>query len=155
MTLSSESPKQTEALGAALLPLLPERALVALYGNLAAGKTCLVRGMAGAAHAASLVSSPTFVIVNEYGGERPIHHLDLYRLTDQAEIAGLGYEELFDPEDGITLVEWADRAANLLPARRLDIRLEHAGGDSRKITIENLGILANGWQSRLRQETKL
>ena len=149
ITLVSESAEQTEALGAALLDLLPEGSVVALYGDLAAGKTCLVRGMARAAKTREAVSSPTFVIENEYRGTRALHHLDLYRLTDLAEIIDLGFEEFFEPDEGITLVEWAERAERLLPHRRLAVRLEHAGADRRTITIENVGLLTDGWADRI------
>ena len=147
---SSESAEQTEALGAALLALLPERTVVALYGNLAAGKTCLVRGMAKAAKVETAVSSPTFVVVNEYRGARTLHHLDLYRLVELTEIVTIGFEELFEPDDGVTLVEWAERAESLLPKWRVNIRLEHAGQDKRTITIENCNVLHEGWQEQIR-----
>lgn len=146
---TSESAAQTEAVGAALLALLPEGSVVALYGNLAAGKTCLVRGMARAAHTQEPISSPTFVVVNEYRGDRALHHLDLYRLTDLSEIIDLGYEELFEPDEGITLIEWAQRAERLLPRHRVVVRLEHAGADRRTVTIENVGVLPEGWRDRV------
>lgn len=149
LLLTSRSAEQTEALGAALLDLLPEGSVVALYGNLAAGKTCLVRGMAHAARTQEPASSPTFVVVNEYRGTRQLHHLDLYRLTDLSEIIDLGYEELFEPDEGITLVEWAQFAERLLPRRRVVIRLEHAGEDERTITIENIGVLPEDWKKRI------
>lgn len=149
LTLATRSAEQTEAVGAALLDLLPDGSVVALYGNLAAGKTCLVRGMAHAAQTQEPISSPTFVVVNEYRGKRLLHHLDLYRLTDLSEILDLGYEELFEPDEGITLVEWAQRAERLLPQRRLVVRLEHAGEDQRTITIENVGLLPENWEHAL------
>lgn len=149
LTITSESAEQTESIGAALLELLPDGSVVALYGNLAAGKTCMVRGMARAAQTVEPISSPTFVVVNEYRGRRLLHHLDLYRLTDLSEIIDLGYEELFEPDEGITLIEWAQRAERLLPQRRVVVRLEHAGEDRRTVTIENIGLLPEGWQQHL------
>ncbi len=146
-TLTTTSPEQTESLGAHLLRLLPDGAVVALRGDLAAGKTCLVRGMASGAAVEGNVNSPTFTIVNVYVGTRKIYHLDLYRLGSLEEVIDLGYEELFEPEDAITVVEWAERAGPLLPAHYVDIQMEHAGGDSRRITITNHGVLPEGMDS--------
>jgi len=140
-TLTTTSEAESEALGGRLAEVLPSGTVVALRGDLATGKTCLVRGMAR--HFAgpdTLVHSPTFTLVNEYGGERVLYHLDLYRLQGATEVAGLGYEELFDAPEGICVVEWAERAEALLPGRRLDVALEHAGGDTRRLTLTNRGI---------------
>ncbi|MFM1918755.1 MAG: hypothetical protein RLZZ303_389 [Candidatus Hydrogenedentota bacterium] len=145
----SGSPAETEALGAAVGLLLPRGAFVALRGELASGKTCFVRGVASVLSGDAQVSSPTFTLVNEYPGPVPVHHLDLYRLSCADELADLGDEELFEGE-GISLVEWAERAGSLLPARRLEIHFEHAGGDQRRICLRNLGLLPSGWQDALR-----
>jgi tRNA threonylcarbamoyladenosine biosynthesis protein TsaE len=133
LSLRTQSPEATERVGAALAGLLPDGVVVALRGDLAAGKTCLVRGMARAIGGGEAVHSPTFTLVNEYTGSRRLYHLDLYRL-DPAEVADLGCEDLFDPP-GLCAVEWCDRAGALLPARRIDITLAHAGGDRRDIEV--------------------
>ncbi len=146
-TGETRSPDETERLGRALAELLPTGTVVALRGDLAAGKTCLVRGMAARFAADAPVSSPTFTLVNEYGTTSRLYHLDLYRLAPE-EVADLGYEELFEP-DGVTVVEWAERAEKLLPDRRVDVELEHAGGDRRRITVHDRGVLAEGWQQVL------
>lgn len=150
-TLETRSPAETEALGRALARMLPRGSLVALRGDLATGKTCLVRGMASAFGAPESVHSPTFTLVNEYGGGPGLVHLDLYRIGGAAEAIGLGCEEHFEPE-GVCAVEWAERAEALLPARRVDIRMEHAGGDARRIEIVNRGVLPEGWRDRLAAE---
>jgi tRNA threonylcarbamoyladenosine biosynthesis protein TsaE len=126
--------------------------VVALRGDLAAGKTCFVRGMASHFAPGELVTSPTFTLVNEYGSDTKFYHMDLYRLTDPREIADLGYEELFDP-DGVCAIEWAERAEPLLPDRRIDVTLEHAGEDRRRITLLNRGVLPEGWHERVRELT--
>jgi tRNA threonylcarbamoyladenosine biosynthesis protein TsaE len=149
LVLETSSVSETEALGRCVAKLLPVPALVALRGELAAGKTCLVRGMAVRFARGEAVTSPTFTFVNEYGDNPRMHHLDLYRISDPAELADLGYEELFDPDDGVSVVEWSERAEALLPDRRVDILLEHAGGDRRAIRISNWGVLAPGWQALL------
>ncbi|MEK7793258.1 MAG: tRNA (adenosine(37)-N6)-threonylcarbamoyltransferase complex ATPase subunit type 1 TsaE [Candidatus Hydrogenedentota bacterium] len=149
MQLTTRFAERTEALGHALASLIPDGSVIALRGDLAAGKTCLVRGLASAIAPGEAVSSPTFTLVNEYRGPRTLYHLDLYRTTSPREIADLGYEELFDTPDGLCAIEWAERAEALLPARRVDITLEHAGDDERRITIEDRGVMAPGWEAAI------
>ena len=141
----THSPEQTEALGARLARLAPPGAALALHGDLATGKTCLTRGMARRFAGADIVHSPTFTLVNEYGDDRVLYHIDLYRLGSEDELLTLGYEDFIE-SDGVCVIEWADRAPRFLPERRLDIFLEHAGGDSRKLRFENHGVLPAGWQ---------
>lgn len=143
------SPEDTEALGLALAAMLPTGCVVALRGDLATGKTCLVRGMTAHFSPGAPIHSPTFTLVNQYGEDRPLYHLDLYRLGSPEEVADLGYEELFDSE-GVCVVEWAERAEGMLPEPRVDIDLSHAGGDHRRIVIHDQGLLPPGWQARLR-----
>ena len=139
----------TEALGRALAACLRRGTLVALYGDLAAGKTCLVRGVAAAFGGAEPAHSPTFVVAHVYRGRETVHHLDLYRLQGVDELIDIGFEELAEP-DGITLVEWAERAAALLPTPHVAVQLEHAGGDTRHVVIEDAGgLLAAGWPGTL------
>lgn len=142
----SASPEATEAFGAALMGLLPPGAVVALHGDLAAGKTCMVRGMAQAAGGGGSVHSPTFTLVNEYGPGPDLYHLDLYRLGGPDEVADLGYEELFDGT-APCVVEWAERAEGLLPSGTIRIHLAHGGGDRRTIRVE--GVAAS-WEAPLR-----
>jgi len=149
LSLVSRSPDATQALGRALMELLPDGALVALYGDLGAGKTCLVRGLAEAVGLMDRVTSPTFTLVHEYRGARTLYHLDLYRITAPQQVLDLGYEDLFDPKDGLCVVEWAERAEGMLPERRVDIRLTHENGDARLIEVENRGVLPKGWERRL------
>jgi len=144
---TTRSEAETEALGAAIAPLLPPTAAIALHGDLAAGKTAFVRGLARAFGFEGAVNSPTFTLVNQYGQEPPLYHLDLYRLTSLGELADLGIEDLFD--HGVCAIEWAERAGALLPHCRLEVHLQHAGGDARTVAIENLGLLPEDWLQRL------
>ena len=96
ITITTQSAEETERLGERLSALLPRGAVVTLRGDLAAGKTCLVRGMARRFQANETVASPTFTIVNQYGDDLKLYHIDLYRMADLAEVADLGYDELFD-----------------------------------------------------------
>lgn len=146
--MRTAGPEATEALGERLARLLPDGAVVALHGELATGKTCLTRGMARHFGGVGVVHSPTFTLVNEYGRERVLYHLDLYRLRDEEELLTLGYEDIVEP-NGICVIEWADRAPGFLPRNRIDVYLEHGGGDMRVLRIENLGVLDEGWQALL------
>lgn len=148
VTLVTASPEETERLGAQLVELLPNGGVIALRGDLASGKTCLVRGMVTAMGHPELLHSPTFTLVNEYGDNPKLYHLDLYRLGGAEEAAELGCEEIFDSGD-LCAVEWAERGESLLPKQRLDIFLEHAGGDQRRIVLRNRGLLTEGWQQVL------
>lgn len=135
-TFDSFHEADTERLGRALAEALPPGAVVALIGTLGAGKTRLVQAVATALGVPVCdVTSPTFMLVNEYrGGRRPVYHFDTYRLKDDDEFLELGPEEYFD-SDGISLVEWADRVAGLLPRERLEITIEVTGEAHRQITL--------------------
>lgn len=152
LELTTESEAETEALGLALAQLLRGGGVVALRGDLAAGKTCLVRGMARAFQETGYVHSPTFTLVNEYGVDQKLYHLDLYRLNGPRELIDLGYEEIFEGPQ-LTAVEWAERAEGLLPSARVEVSLEHAGGDQRRICIEDHGILPHDWREQLLRAT--
>ncbi len=115
--------------------------VVALEGDLGAGKTELVRGAcAGARVPLEEVSSPSFAIVATYRGRLPVHHADLYRIVDEDELYGTGFGDLVGGE-GALLVEWADRIPGALPRERLVIRLSHHPTEpsSRRIEVEGLG----------------
>lgn len=149
LRVETNSPGETEELGALLSGVLPMGAFVALRGELGTGKTCLVRGMSRRYATGEIVSSPTYTIVNEYGGGPKLYHVDLYRLAGPEEVVDLGYEEFFEPSDGICVVEWADRVEGLLPEKRLDVKLEHGGGDRRILVLENRGVLEGDWRARV------
>jgi tRNA threonylcarbamoyladenosine biosynthesis protein TsaE len=119
-----------------LLDSLPVRGVIALSGDLGSGKTCFVQGLAAALGIMQAVTSPTFTIVNEYRGSRPLFHIDLYRLTNADEALALGLEEYFE-RDGVVAIEWAERAETLLPATTVRVRLEAASNpDERRIDID-------------------
>lgn len=136
LTLTLQNEQDTERLGAALADVLPPGTVVALVGTLGAGKTRLVQAVATALGVpAGSVTSPTFVLVNEYRqGRVPMFHFDTYRLKDDDEFLGLGPEEYF-AADGLTFVEWADRVGHLLPQDRVEIELEVTGDTSRRATL--------------------
>ena len=120
--VDSRSPEETRILGASLAPSLLPGDVVSLNGDLGAGKTCFVQGLAGALEVRGRVTSPTFTLVHEYNGRYPIVHLDVYRLNYFQEVLDLGFEELLDP-GAILVVEWGEAVAPLLPNRYLEIEL--------------------------------
>jgi len=137
--VDSRGEADTEALGARLAQALEPGLVVALRGTLGAGKTRLVKGIAaGAGVDAREVTSPTFVLVNEYDGEWPIYHFDTYRLESGVAFADLGIDEYFAGE-GVCLVEWADRVPEWLPADRVEVDIEVTGEESRRFTLRGLG----------------
>jgi len=138
--LVTRSAEETRELGRHLGGCLLAGGFVALTGDLGSGKTVLVQGIAEGLGCTGDVSSPSFVIVNQYRGRVPIYHVDLYRVTDPRSLEDLGYREFFYG-DGVALVEWADRVPDLLPADRLDVSLELVAADERRITIAARGAL--------------
>ena len=126
------SDAETEALGVRLAGTLTAGARVRLYGELGAGKTAFVRGLAqGLGIDPDEVSSPTFTLVQEYRGRLPLFHVDLYRLAP-GEVDDLGLDAL--AADGILAIEWAERMPRG-DAGAIHVHLEHAGEDARRITI--------------------
>lgn len=130
----------TEDLGRRLGPLLFPGAVVALVGTLGAGKTHFTRAVAeglGVRNPAA-VTSPTFTLIHEYSARLPIYHFDTYRLNSPAEFAALGTDEYFHG-DGVCLVEWADRVAEMLPAERLELRFSVVSEREREVRVTPLG----------------
>jgi len=120
--VETNSPEKTWALAAELTERLAPGTVIALHGDLGAGKTCFIQGLAAALGIDEPVTSPTYTLIGEYQGRLPLHHIDLYRLSGPEEALGLGLEEYFDA-DGITAIEWAERAEGLLPADLLHIKI--------------------------------
>jgi tRNA threonylcarbamoyladenosine biosynthesis protein TsaE len=128
------SPDDTVAAGERLGARLGPGDVVALTGELGAGKTCFVQGLVRGLGVSTGATSPTFVLVNEYRGRVPVHHVDLYRTQSLTELLDLGLEELLG-NDGVTLIEWADRCEPLLPPRAIRVHIEGVGDEPRHITI--------------------
>lgn len=126
----------TQELGVRLAGELAPGDTVALNGDLGAGKTCLIQGICRGLGVQDWVNSPTFILINEYRGRAdvPIYHFDLYRIQAPEELEDLGAEEYFS-SDGICLIEWAERAAALLPPQRVEVELAWVADQVRRITI--------------------
>ena len=133
-TTVTGSEQETFALGEDLARRLKPGTFVLLHGDLGAGKTAFVRGLAsGLGVNPADVSSPTFVLIQQYRGRLPLTHVDLYRLENHAAVDDLGLEELV--ADGVMAVEWAERLPRPLEGS-VTVRIDDAGGDTRRITIE-------------------
>jgi tRNA threonylcarbamoyladenosine biosynthesis protein TsaE len=135
----TSNPEQTRRIGELLGARLGPGDTVCLYGDLGAGKTSLSYGIAlGLEVRTQYITSPTFTFVNEYEGRAPFYHIDLYRLKDPGELENIGFEEYID-SDGVTVIEWAERAEDALPVERLSVYLSYVNENSREI-----GFLAEG-----------
>ncbi len=134
----TSSEEETISLGEQLAAELPSKAVVLLIGNLGAGKTTLAKGIVRGLGAAASddVSSPTFTLIHEYGDR--VYHIDLYRLDTDAQVLTLGLDEIFDRE-AVVLIEWGERFPALMPAERVEIRLEAAGDEGRRIEVQMVG----------------
>lgn len=132
----SHSPQQTVAFAGRVAASLRPGAVLALYGDLGSGKTCFVRGLAAAFHITTPVTSPTYTLIHEYSSDPPLFHMDLYRISSPDALYTLGLDEYFEG-NGITVVEWAERAEPLLPAHTLRIYFEvRRNPESRMITVK-------------------
>jgi tRNA threonylcarbamoyladenosine biosynthesis protein TsaE len=145
-TFESGSPDETRALGAALGERLGPGDVVLLYGELGAGKTAFVQGLARGLGVPPerRVASPTFTLVNEHTGRCPLYHIDLYRLDDPDEIEEMGMREYL-ASAGVTVIEWAERLSRLQPAHRLEVAIAarpEAGPDARQLTARAVGARA-------------
>lgn len=134
----TESPEETQNLGEMFGKTLKPGDVVALIGDLGTGKTCLTQGIArgiGIA-AGEVVSSPSYILINEYNGKIPIYHIDLYRLENIAEIADLGIGEYID-NDGVCIIEWAERMEEGLPETCIRIYIMWEDENTRIIKIQH------------------
>ena len=118
----THSVEETWQVAGEVQALCAGQGVIALHGELGAGKTCFVQGLGRALGVARPVTSPTFTIVNEYRGRVPLYHIDLYRLSGPDEVLALGFDDYLEA-GGITAVEWPDRAEGLLPTDTLHVWL--------------------------------
>ncbi|MDE0041729.1 MAG: tRNA (adenosine(37)-N6)-threonylcarbamoyltransferase complex ATPase subunit type 1 TsaE [Candidatus Poribacteria bacterium] len=133
----THSPEETQTIGKQIGASLKIGDVIALVGDLGAGKTCLTQGIARGIGIASheVVNSPSYTLINEYAGEIPIYHIDLYRLEHHGEIVDLGLEEYLEG-NGICIIEWADRMTNLLPANHIQITMTWVNESTRIIELQ-------------------
>jgi tRNA threonylcarbamoyladenosine biosynthesis protein TsaE len=143
-TYESRSARATERFATRLAATVQPGDVIALIGELGAGKTCFTRGLARGLSVPTdvPVTSPTFTMMNHYEGRLPLYHFDLYRVTDLDELEAIGYRE-FVGGDGVAVMEWADRVPNALPVAHIRIEI-HLGkkANERRITVEHIQPLA-------------
>lgn len=132
--VETSSPEETAAAGERLGRALGAGAVVALTGELGAGKTCFIQGLVRGLGVERRATSPTFVLVNEYRGRMPVLHVDLYRIDRLADVEDLGLPDVFGRE-AVTLVEWADKLGPLVPADAIRVHIDGVGDEPRRITI--------------------
>lgn len=126
----AETIREGEKLGCCLEP----GSLVALQGGLGAGKTAFVRGLARGLGVESVITSPTFTIVNEHPGRIPLFHFDMYRIRGESELFDIGWDEYLE-RSGVCVVEWSEMIPNAIPPDAVTVRIENLGGDARRLII--------------------
>ncbi len=153
LSVTSRSPEETFRIGQIIGRSLVEKDVVALIGELGAGKTCITQGIARGLGVPDCyqITSPSFTLINEYQGRMMLYHFDLYRLSDTCEMDDMGYEEYLFGK-GVSVIEWADRVEGILPDDTLFIVIGYTDENSRSIMISGqekriavlLRLLANG-----------
>jgi len=141
-SFTTHSAEETTELGRRLAAELKPGSVVLLRGDLGAGKTTMVKGIAEGFHAADAeaVTSPTFTLIHEYRGpEVTLYHIDLYRIDTQRELDTLALDDLMTPKS-ILLIEWGEKFARFAKERDAEIAIEHRGGDDRVITVKNQNL---------------
>lgn len=134
--LTSRSSEETEQIAADLAADLPPGSVLALYGDLGAGKTCFIRGLARGLGVTRHVHSPTFTLINEYPGRIPLYHMDLYRIGHADEELDFGLDDYLFGK-GVCAIEWAERVEKLLPSHTIRVTMKlGAGEDERQILLQ-------------------
>ncbi|SFT15621.1 tRNA (adenosine(37)-N6)-threonylcarbamoyltransferase complex ATPase subunit type 1 TsaE [Paenibacillus sp. BC26] len=148
MIWTAETEEDTVRLAEKLAELAVPGTVLALDGDLGAGKTRFSKAFAAGIGVPGVVNSPTFTIIKEYqGAQLPLYHMDVYRLSEQ-EADELGLDDYFFGE-GVTIVEWASLVEALLPPDRLQLYIAHLGGEARRITITGIGAPYAAWCQQL------
>ena len=142
MQYITNSPEETESLGAALGKIIKPGTVIAYRGDLGAGKTAFTRGLAAGLGYTDMVTSPTYTIVNEYlGGRLPLFHFDMYRLGSSDDLFDIGWEDYLE-RGGVCAVEWSENVEDAMEDA-LCVTIEKLGEDSRRITLEGGEYLAD------------
>jgi len=144
----SNCPEDTWKIAQKLVSIVGKKCIVALHGDLGAGKTCFVQGISLALGIHLPISSPTYTLIDEYEGENSLYHIDLYRLSNSLEVLNIGLEEYFE-KDGLVAIEWAERGEDILPEDSIHVHISKDDEfDKRIIEVykkgknENIGFRA-------------
>ena len=131
----SSSSDETFSVGKETGKNLQKKSVVAIYGNLGAGKTIFAKGIAIGIGIVDDITSPTFSLLEVYEGDIPLYHFDLYRIEDPNEFANLSFEEYFEG-DGVSVIEWPENGADIIPQKRINVCIEYIDENRRSIAIE-------------------
>ena len=153
ISITSNSPKDTEKIGAAIAKFLNKGDIISLSGELGTGKTCLIRGIVSALGGGHNVTSASFTLLSRYEASMPVYHFDAYRLDDPAQALYLGLDDYIFG-DGVTIIEWGERISDILPDGCLFIEIEYLDDEDRRITIfsdskdwqDRLSVLRRSWR---------
>ncbi len=140
MEYISKNAADTKKIAAEFVKTLHDGDVICMYGDLGAGKTAFAQGLAQGLNIGEPITSPTFTIVNEYYGDLPLYHFDVYRIADTDEMYEIGYEE-YVYGDGISVIEWAELIEDILPEKRYNVTIKKDMAESedyRKIIIERI-----------------
>ncbi len=155
MKYHAGSPIETEKLGHRLGNILQKGDIVCLTGDLGTGKTAFTGGIAKALGVDDYITSPTFIIVNEYEGKIPLYHFDVYRIGSSDEMFDIGFDEYISG-NGVVVIEWAELIMDILPEERINVTIEKDRTDmvdSRLITIEFNGARLKEYERKLTNES--
>lgn len=143
INVNLNSVNSTQSFAQKLASLLSAGTVIAMTGDLGTGKTTFTQGFAKGLGVQGNVGSPTFKLISEYeGADLMLYHIDCYRLKNESEFMNIGGENYLDPVDGITIIEWSENIANVLPDNCIKLHFERVKGseDKRELTIEGLGF---------------
>lgn len=151
LEIETTTPAETQRLAKALAVLLAEGDVISLTGDLGAGKTCFVKGLAAGLRIDISITSPTFNLIKEYRGRMPLYHFDVFRLNGPEDLFDLGYEDYFYGT-GVTVIEWGDKVERLLPPDHLEIEFHRlAGQNDRRLIVQPHGA---SWERRVKEWLK-
>ncbi|WP_099202970.1 tRNA (adenosine(37)-N6)-threonylcarbamoyltransferase complex ATPase subunit type 1 TsaE [Miniphocaeibacter massiliensis] len=150
----SKNEIDTNKFAKAISKYIDNGTLISLNGEMGAGKTTFTKMFADALNIQNYVTSPTFSLVNSYNGDKELNHLDLYRIEDESEVESIDIDTYYYP-DGITLVEWAERASSYLPKYYIEIKINKVGDTQREFVIEGKNKLENKLIERLEKDENI
>lgn len=139
LTCITQSPEETAHLAGTIGKIIREGTVICLDGELGVGKTLFVRALARTLGVESDVTSPTFNLMNIYEAACPIVHFDLYRLNTEEELEDIGFYEYAEAQEGIVLIEWAEKFPDAMPADRLTVRIDAVSAEGRQFTFDAVG----------------
>ena len=144
MNVTTSCARDTELLGEKIASVLQGKEMIALFGDLGAGKTALTRGLCTGLGIKDGVCSPTFAIVNAYQGKFPVYHFDMYRIDSEDDVESTGFYD-YPFEDNVAAVEWSENIAEFLPKDTIYVTINSLGENDREIIIEDGGRFAAAW----------